>query len=195
MILFKIFQVFQINKINIEQYLKLHYHPDKFTLKSDATTQTDYTTIRPKPFPRNLSNRLRTPFEKKDLVQYWPSDDNDSTDDELQKDPPEVLINENSPDKTYTYVSFSSESRLLQHNISCLDWTPPYCHLKKPQHRPYGQFAMTTPKEDSTPFQDDIINSSRLTHHRLFRADFTIDPAIPTSKKIQQDDNMNMTNK
>ena len=87
MILFNILQIFQINKINFEQYLKLHNHPDTFTQKSDATTQTDYTTIRPKPFPRNLSNRMRTPLEKKDLVQYWPSDDNDSTDDELQKDP------------------------------------------------------------------------------------------------------------
>ena len=54
-ILFNVFQIFQINKINFEQYLKLHNHPDTFTQKSDATTQTDYTTIRPKPFPRNLS--------------------------------------------------------------------------------------------------------------------------------------------
>ena len=34
---------------------------------------------------------MRTPLEKKDLVQYWPSDDNDSTDDELQKDPLKYL--------------------------------------------------------------------------------------------------------
>ena len=87
MIFFNMFPIFQFNRINFEQYLKLHNHPDKFIQKSDATTQTDYTTIRPKPFPRNLSNRMRTPLEKKDLVQYWPSDDNDSTDDELQKDP------------------------------------------------------------------------------------------------------------
>ena len=87
MILFNMLQIFQINKINLEQYLKLHNHPDKFIQKSDATTQTVYITIRPKPFPRNLSNRIRTPLEKKDLVQYWPSDDNDSTDDELQKTP------------------------------------------------------------------------------------------------------------
>ena len=92
--------------MNFEQYLKLHNHPDTLTQKNDATTQTDYTTIRPKPFPRNLSKRMRTPLEKKDLVQYWPSDDNNSTDDELQKDPPEVLMNENSPYKNYTYVSF-----------------------------------------------------------------------------------------
>ena len=95
MILFNVFQIIQINKINFEQYLKLHNHPDTFTEKSDATTQTDYTTIGTKPFPRNLSNRMRTPLEQKDLVQYWPSDDNDSTDDEFQKDPPEVLMNEN----------------------------------------------------------------------------------------------------
>ena len=100
------FQIIQINKINFEQYLKLPYHPDKLIQKSDATTQTDYTTIRPKPFPRNLSNRMRTPLEKKDLVQYWPSDNNDSTDDELQKDPPEAHLNQNSQYKTYTYVAF-----------------------------------------------------------------------------------------
>ena len=64
MILFNIFQIFQINKINFEQYLNLHNHPDTFTQKSDATTQTDYTTIRPKSFPRTLSNRMRTPLKK-----------------------------------------------------------------------------------------------------------------------------------
>ena len=58
MILFNMFQIFQINKINFEQYLKLHNHPDKFIQKRDATTQTDYTTIRPKPFLKNLSNRM-----------------------------------------------------------------------------------------------------------------------------------------
>ena len=105
-ILLNLFQIFQLNKINFEQYLKLHNHPDKFIQKSDATTQTDYTTIRPKPFPRNLSNRMRTPLEKKDLGQYWQSDDTDSTDDELQKEPPEALLNQNSLYKTYTYVAF-----------------------------------------------------------------------------------------
>ena len=49
---------------------------------------------------------MRTPLEKKNLAQYWPSDDNDSTDDELQKDPPEALLNQNSPYKTYTYIEF-----------------------------------------------------------------------------------------
>ena len=98
------FQIFQINKPNFEQYLKLHKHPDNFIQKCDATTQTDYTTIRPKPFLQNLSNRIRTPLEKKNLVQYWPSGDNDSTDDELQKDPPEAFLNQNSQYKTYTYV-------------------------------------------------------------------------------------------
>ena len=91
MICFNEFQTFQINKINFEQYLKLHNHPDTFTQKSDATTQTDYTTIRPNPFLKNLPNRIRTPLELKDLVQYWPSDDNDSNDDELQKDPLKYL--------------------------------------------------------------------------------------------------------
>ena len=52
MILFKIFQIFQINKINFQQYLILHNHPDTFIHKCDDTTQTDYATIRPKPFPK-----------------------------------------------------------------------------------------------------------------------------------------------
>ena len=45
MILSNMFQIFQINKLNFEQYLKLHIRPDKFIQKCDATTQTDYTTI------------------------------------------------------------------------------------------------------------------------------------------------------
>ena len=70
------------NKINFQQYLILHNHPDIFIHKCDATTQTDYTTIRPKSFSKNLSNRTRTLLEKEKLVSYWPSDDNDYTDDE-----------------------------------------------------------------------------------------------------------------
>ena len=106
MILLNMFQTFQINKINFEQYLRLHKHPDKFIQNCDATTQTDYTTIRPKVFRRNFSNRFRTPLEKKNLEQNWPSDDNDYTDDELQKDPPETILNQNSQYKTYTYIEF-----------------------------------------------------------------------------------------
>ena len=86
------FQIFQINKINFEQYLKLHQHPDTFIQKSDAATQTDYTTIRPKPFLKYLSNRRRSSLEKVNSTQNWPSDDNDSTDDDFQKDPPEASL-------------------------------------------------------------------------------------------------------
>ena len=106
MILFNIFQMFQINKIKFQQYLILHNHTDTFILKCNATTQTDYTTIRPKAFSKNLSNRTRTPLEKEKIVSYWPSDDNDYTDDELQKDPPEAILDENSPHKLYTYIAF-----------------------------------------------------------------------------------------
>ena len=106
MILFNIFQIFQINKINFQQYLTLHNHPDTFIHKRDATTETEYTTIRPKAFARNLSNRTRTSLEKAKLVSYWPSDDNDSSDDEFQQDPPEATLDENSPYKTYTYITF-----------------------------------------------------------------------------------------
>ena len=88
MILLNIFQRFQINKINFLQYLHLHNHPDTsdtFVPKCNAMTQTK--TIRPKPFSRNLSNRLCTPLELQNLISYWPSDDNGYSDDELQKDP------------------------------------------------------------------------------------------------------------
>ena len=40
-----------------------------------------------------------------------------------------------------------------------------------------------------------ISHSEDSSHHRLFQADPTIEPAIPTTKKIHQDDNMSMTNK
>ena len=85
------------------QHLHLHNHPDTFVHKCDVMTQTDHTTIKPRPFPRNLSNRSRTLSKKRNLVSYWTSDDNDSTDDELQKDPLEAMLNQNSPYKTYTY--------------------------------------------------------------------------------------------
>ena len=84
----------------------MHEHPDTFTQNCDATTQTDYTTIRPKPFFKNSCNRFRTPLEKKNLTQYWPSDDNDSTHGELQKDPPEADLNQNSQYKKNTYIEF-----------------------------------------------------------------------------------------
>ena len=105
MILFKMFQIFQINKMNFQQYLILHNHLYTFIHKCDATTQTDYTTIRSKSFPRNLSNRIHTLLEKEKLVSYWQSDDSDSTDDELQKDPPEAILDQKSPHKTYTYIA------------------------------------------------------------------------------------------
>ena len=60
LILLNKFQVFQITKINFEQYLKLHKHSDTFTNQCDATTQTDHTTIRPRPYSRNKSNGPRT---------------------------------------------------------------------------------------------------------------------------------------
>ena len=106
MILLNMFQIFQINKINFAHYLKLHNQPNTFIGKCDAMTQKDYTTIRQKSFLKKLSKRMRTPLEKKNLVSYRPSDDNDSTNDELQKDPPEALLNQNSPYKTYTYIAF-----------------------------------------------------------------------------------------
>ena len=106
MILLNMFQIFQITRINFDQYLHIHKHPDTHSTQKDATTQTEHTTIKPKRLVRTLSNRMRSEMEKQRLNSYWPSDDNDDTDEDLQKDPPEALSDNNYPHKTYTYVSF-----------------------------------------------------------------------------------------
>ena len=100
------FQIFQITKINFKHHLKFHKHSDTFTTQYDVTTQSDHTTIRPRSFPRNNSNRPRTELVKNALDSYWPSYENDDTDDELQKDPPEAFLDNNSSYKSYDYVSF-----------------------------------------------------------------------------------------
>ena len=106
MILLNLFQIFQITRINFNQYLQIHKHPDTYSTQRDATTQTELTTIKPKQLSRNLSNRMRSEMENQNLNSYWPSDNNDDTDEELQKDPPETLLDDNYPFKTFTYVSF-----------------------------------------------------------------------------------------
>ena len=108
MILLNIFQIFQITRINFDQLLHIHKHPDTYSTQRDATTQTEHTTIKPKRLVRSLSNRMRSEIEKQRLNSYWPSDNNDDTDEE-QKDPPEVLLDDNYPYKTYTYVSFEDQ--------------------------------------------------------------------------------------
>ena len=106
LILLNVFQIFQVTKINFDQYLKLHQHSDTYNIQCDATAQPEYTTIRPKPFSRTLSKRPRTELEKQNLTSYWPSDECETTDEELQKDPPEASVDNNSVYKSYTYVSF-----------------------------------------------------------------------------------------
>ena len=106
LILLKMFQIFQTTRINFDQYLQIHKHPDTYSTQRDATTQTEHTTIKPKHLLRNLSNRMRSEMEKQNLDSYWPSDKNDDKDEEFQKDPPETFLDDNSPYKTYTYVSF-----------------------------------------------------------------------------------------
>ena len=96
------FQIFQITRINVDQYLHIHKHPYTYSTQRDATTQIEHTTIKPKRLVQNLSNRMRSEMEKQRLNSYWPSDDNDDTDEELQKDPPEALIDNIYPHKTYT---------------------------------------------------------------------------------------------
>ena len=106
MILLNMFQIFQITRVNFDQNLNIHKHPDTYSTQRDATTQTEHTTIKPKRFLRNLTNRIRSEMEKRSLDSYWLSDDNADTDEELQQDPPEALLDDNNPFKTYTYVSF-----------------------------------------------------------------------------------------
>ena len=106
MILLNIFQIFEFTRINFDQYIHIHKHPDTYSTQRDATTQTEHTIIKPKRLVRRLSNRMHSEMEKQRLNSYWPSDNIDVTDEELQKDPPEALLDDNYPYKTYTYVSF-----------------------------------------------------------------------------------------
>ena len=106
MILLNMFQIFHITRINFDQYLQIHKHPDTYSTQRDATTQTEHTIIKPKHLVRNLPNRMRSEMEKQNLNSCWPSDNNDDTDEEFQNDPPEALLDNNFPNKTYTYVSF-----------------------------------------------------------------------------------------
>ena len=64
LILLNMFQIFQITRINFDQYLQIHKHPDTYSTQRDATTQTEHTTIKPKHLLRNLSNRMRSETEK-----------------------------------------------------------------------------------------------------------------------------------
>ena len=97
--------IFQITRINFDQYLQVHKNPDTYSTQRDATTQTEHTTIKPKRLVRSLSNRKRSEMEKQRLNSYWPSDNNDDTDEELQKDPLEALLDDNYPYKTYTLLT------------------------------------------------------------------------------------------
>ena len=110
MILLNMFQIFQITRIKFDQYLHIHKHPDTYSTQRDATTQTEHTTIKPKRLIRSLSNRMRSEMEKQRLNSYWPSDDNDDTDEELQKDPPEALIDDNYPHKTLRFFLISTDA-------------------------------------------------------------------------------------
>ena len=101
MILLNMFQIFQITRINFDKYLQIHKHPDTYSTQQDATTPTEHTTIKPKHLVRSLSNRMRSEMEKQHLNSYWPSDNNDDTDEELQKDPPEALLDDNYNQNIY----------------------------------------------------------------------------------------------
>ena len=73
MIFLNMFQIFQITRINFDQYLHIHKHPDTYSTQKDATTQTEHTTIKPKRLLRTLSNRMRSEMEKQRLNSYWTS--------------------------------------------------------------------------------------------------------------------------
>ena len=106
MILLNMFQIFQITRINVDQYLQIHKHPDTYSTQRDAITQTEHTTSNPNNYNEVYLTECVLKWKKKRLNSYWPSDNNDDTDEELQKDPPEALLDDNYPYKTYTYVSF-----------------------------------------------------------------------------------------
>ena len=42
LILLNMFQIFQITRINFDQYLQIHKHPDTYSTQRDATAQTAY---------------------------------------------------------------------------------------------------------------------------------------------------------
>ena len=118
MILLNMFRIFQITKINFDQYLNIHKHPDTYSAQRDATTQTEHTTKKPRRSLQNLTNRIRSEMEKQRLDSYWPSDNNADTDEELQKDHPEALLDDNNPFKRIR-TSLSNIDKRLQH-------TPPH---------------------------------------------------------------------
>ena len=53
---------------------------------------------------------MRSEMEKQRLNSYWPSDNNDDTDEELQKYPPEALLDDNYPYKRIV-TSYSDINR------------------------------------------------------------------------------------
>ena len=112
---------------------------------------------------------MRTPLEKKDLERFWPSDANDSTDDELQKDPPEAILNQTSRYKTYTYIEFWSKFPWCCRTSAA--WTElfNFYHQRYPHHRPSEQFAETTPNE---PIYHQFFKS--WPHHRFFITDLIV---------------------
>ena len=143
----------------------MHNHPDTFIHKCDATTQTDFTTIRPKPFPRNLSNRARTLIEKEKLVSYWPSDDNDSTDDELQEDPPEAVLHTKHLLTSHSELSFTRRSQVTQHTDAA-------------HHQPSGPIDRPSTLRRLQP-----IPIAAEKHPTSFR---TEDPKLPNSPPLKQ---------
>ena len=66
------FQIFQITRINFDQYLHIHKHPDTYSTRKDATTQTEHTTIKPKRLIRTLSNRMRSEMKNNVSIHIGP---------------------------------------------------------------------------------------------------------------------------
>ena len=58
LILLNMFQIFQITRINFDQYLQIHNHPDTYSTQRDATTQTEHTTIKPKHLLRFITKSI-----------------------------------------------------------------------------------------------------------------------------------------
>ena len=91
------FQFFQVSRINVFQFVNLNTHSsfestrfvDEAKMLLHKRNTLHYHT---KNHTAHAFNRTRSPKEKQNLVSYWPSDANKSTEDELQDAPKHTQV-------------------------------------------------------------------------------------------------------
>ena len=145
MILLGVFLIFRVTGVNFDQYLHIHGHPDAYSTRRDADAQTEHAAIRTKRLMRTLSNGMRSEVEEQRLDSCWPSDDNDDADEDLRRDPPEALIDDDCPHRAYACVSFWYRQASPA--------APVYSHLRIPHlQRATDQHpSSTSPPPNSCP--------------------------------------------